>query len=256
MTRPRAAAIAALLLGALAVATIAHFALNSFPRGLVVGGLLIGALGAGWYGLVRRGLSRIVGLGCAAGLLIGSAVVVVADGGILDEAVIVAAALGAAAATRVAFAVRVPLPRAPDPLRPVLFFNPKSGGGKAEAFHLADEARSRGIEPIELTQGDDLEQLVRDAVDRGADALAMAGGDGSQAIVAAIAAERDLPYSCIPAGTRNHFALDLGVDHSRHGRPGRGTAPPSLPGAATTITPRRPSSILGRVPDPTAGPSR
>jgi hypothetical protein len=40
----------------------------------------------------------------------------------------------------------------------------------------------------------------------------MAGGDGSQAIVAMIAAERDLPYACIPAGTRNHFALDLGVD--------------------------------------------
>ena len=40
----------------------------------------------------------------------------------------------------------------------------------------------------------------------------MAGGDGSQAIVAAIAAEHDLPYACIPAGTRNHFALDLGVD--------------------------------------------
>ena len=40
----------------------------------------------------------------------------------------------------------------------------------------------------------------------------MAGGDGSQAIVAAIAAERGLPYACIPAGTRNHFALDLGVD--------------------------------------------
>jgi diacylglycerol kinase family enzyme len=57
-----------------------------------------------------------------------------------------------------------------------------------------------------------LGQLVHAAVDRGADALAMAGGDGSQAIVAAIAAERNLPYSCIPAGTRNHFALDLGVD--------------------------------------------
>jgi diacylglycerol kinase-like protein len=40
----------------------------------------------------------------------------------------------------------------------------------------------------------------------------MAGGDGSQAIVAAVAAEHDLPYACVPAGTRNHFALDLGVD--------------------------------------------
>ena len=53
---------------------------------------------------------------------------------------------------------------------------------------------------------------MRDAVAGGADGLAMAGGDGSQAIVAAIAAELDLPYACVPAGTRNHFALDLGVD--------------------------------------------
>jgi diacylglycerol kinase family enzyme len=30
--------------------------------------------------------------------------------------------------------------------------------------------------------------------------------------VAGIAAELGLPYACIPAGTRNHFALDLGVD--------------------------------------------
>ena len=69
-----------------------------------------------------------------------------------------------------------------------------------------------GIEPIELKPGDDLETLVRGAVERGADGLAMAGGDGSQAIVAAVAAELGLPYACMPAGTRNHFALDLGVD--------------------------------------------
>jgi diacylglycerol kinase family enzyme len=100
----------------------------------------------------------------------------------------------------------------PAPQRPVLFYNPKSGGGKAERFRVADEARKRGIEPIELGPPWDLEQLVRDAVAGGADGLAMAGGDGSQAIVASIAAELDLPYACIPAGTRNHFALDLGVD--------------------------------------------
>ena len=94
----------------------------------------------------------------------------------------------------------------------MLFFNPRSGGGKAERFELAKEARARGIEPIELKAGDDLEVLVRDAVARGADGLAMAGGDGSQAIVAAVAAEFGLPYACVPAGTRNHFALDLGVD--------------------------------------------
>ena len=113
---------------------------------------------------------------------------------------------------RAAFAIRTELPPAPPPLRPVLFFNPKSGGGKAEKFALAAEARSRGIEPIELGPPWDLERLVRDAVAGGADALAMAGGDGSQAVVAAIAAELSLPYACVPAGTRNHFALDLGVD--------------------------------------------
>ena len=82
------------------------------------------------------------------------------------------------------------------------------------AAQLDVEARARGIEPIQLSPGDDLFQLARDAVDRGADALAAAGGDGTQAIIATIAAELDLPFACIPAGTRNHFALDLGVDRN------------------------------------------
>jgi diacylglycerol kinase family enzyme len=106
----------------------------------------------------------------------------------------------------------VPLPSAPRPDRPVLFYNPRSGGGKAVRFALADQAKVRGIEPVELVPGDDMATLVRDAVSRGADALAMAGGDGSHAVVAGIASEHSLPYACVPAGTRNHFAYDLGVD--------------------------------------------
>jgi len=94
----------------------------------------------------------------------------------------------------------------------VLFYNRRSGNGKAARFALAAEAKARGIEPVELTPGEDMAVLVREAVARGADALAMAGGDGSQAIVAAVASEHLLPYACVPAGTRNHFALDLGVD--------------------------------------------
>jgi len=129
------------------------------------------------------------------------------------QALVIVAGLGLMlVATRAAFRIHAPLDRAPDPRHPALFYNPKSGGGKAEKFHLADEARARGIEPIELERGIDLEQLVRKAVADGADALAMAGGDGSQAVVAMVAAEQGLPYACIPAGTRNHFALDLGVD--------------------------------------------
>jgi len=98
------------------------------------------------------------------------------------------------------------------PCRPALFVNPRSGDGVAIRLGLAERARTLGIDVVTLAGGDDLEGLVRAAVDRGADVLGMAGGDGSLAIVAAIAAEHDLPFVCVPAGTRNHFALDLGVD--------------------------------------------
>lgn len=100
----------------------------------------------------------------------------------------------------------------PPALHPVLIMNPKSGGGKVEELHLVDEAQKRGIEPIVLRPGDDLLQLARDAVTRGADALGMAGGDGSQAAVAAIAAESDVAFVCVPVGTRMNFARDLGLD--------------------------------------------
>jgi diacylglycerol kinase family enzyme len=90
--------------------------------------------------------------------------------------------------------------------------NLKSGGGKAERFRLEDKCRARGIEPIVLQQGDDLRQLAEDAIARGADVIGMAGGDGSQALVATVAAEHQIPHVVIPAGTRNHFALDLGLD--------------------------------------------
>jgi diacylglycerol kinase family enzyme len=93
-----------------------------------------------------------------------------------------------------------------------LIINLKSGGGKAERFDLAGEARRRDIEPIVLEPGDDLLELAEGAIARGAQVIGMAGGDGSQALVATVAARRDIPHVCIPAGTRNHFALDLGLD--------------------------------------------
>ena len=94
----------------------------------------------------------------------------------------------------------------------VIFMNPRSGGGKVTKLNLADESRRRGIEPVLLQPHDDLRQLAEAAVTRGADALGMAGGDGSQAVVAAVAADHELPFVCVPAGTRNHLALDLGID--------------------------------------------
>jgi diacylglycerol kinase family enzyme len=101
---------------------------------------------------------------------------------------------------------------ADPPRRPVLFINPRSGDGKAARAGLAEQAREKGIEAVILAPGQDLAALAGDAAAAGADALGMAGGDGSLAVVAAVAAAHQIPFVCIPAGTRNHFALDVGVD--------------------------------------------
>ena len=208
----RLAAIAALVLLAASVALAVAVSVQEFPGSIAP--LLCGlfAVGAGWWGLVRRGVARIAGLAAAAAALAGALAVVLLGGRFVEDALILAALVLALAAARRAFTAGVKLPDGAPPRRAVLFFNPKSGGGKAERFNLAEEARRRGIEAVELKRGDDLKSLARDAVAKGADALGAAGGDGTQAIVAAIAAEADLPFACIPAGTRNHFALDLGVD--------------------------------------------
>ena len=76
---------------------------------------------------------------------------------------------------------------------------------------------------------------MHDAVSAGADGLAAAGGDGTQAIVATAAAEHGLPFACIPAGTRNHFALDLGVDRDDV----VGPSTPSSTAASTSSTSAR-----------------
>ena len=205
-------AASSLLLALATVVFALTIAVDSAPRVLTVLGCLILAVAAAAYGLVRRGPGRAIALAGAALLVASAITVAIVFGRVIDGLLIVAGVAGMLGTARQAFKAHVEWPPAPRPERAVLFYNPKSGGGKAERLHLADEARSRGIEAIELRRGDDLEQLVRDAVSRGADALAAAGGDGTQAVVAEVAAELDLPYACIPAGTRNHFALDLGVD--------------------------------------------
>ena len=96
--------------------------------------------------------------------------------------------------------------------RPVLIVNPRSGDGAATRFDVVEKAHERGVHAVTLGSGDDLRTVALEAVADGADALGMAGGDGSLATVAAVAAAHGLPFVCIPVGTRNHFALDLGVD--------------------------------------------
>jgi diacylglycerol kinase family enzyme len=211
MTR-RLAATASLLLFAAAVALAVDAAVNSFPHGLTVLACVAAAGAAAWWGVLRGGLALAVALGIALALVAGAVVLVVSEDSPLQNALVIVTFLLSLAAARAAFSPHLAWPEVRPPERPVLFYNPKSGGGKAERFHVADEARARGIEPVELRPGEDLAKLVDQAIAGGADALAMAGGDGSQAVVAAKAAEHGLPYACIPSGTRNHFALDLGVD--------------------------------------------
>ncbi|MFE4993049.1 diacylglycerol/lipid kinase family protein [Streptomyces mirabilis] len=98
--------------------------------------------------------------------------------------------------------------------RPYLIVNPRSGGGKASRFRIAERARALGAQVLLLdpSRPQDLATVARRAVDDGADLLGVAGGDGTQALVAGVAAEAGLPFVVIPAGTRNHFAMDLGLD--------------------------------------------
>jgi len=176
---------------------------------------------AGWYAVSRRGIVRVIAVivtvAAVAGLI--TSLVFEDYHGLAVLGLLVVAA-GSVVSAR--YALKVPAGRAhvaamnATPVaraeHPVLIMNLKSGGGKAEKFRLADECGKRDIEPIVLQTADDLLQLAEDAIARGADVIGMAGGDGSQALVATVASRRNVPHVCVPAGTRNHFALDLGLD--------------------------------------------
>lgn len=98
------------------------------------------------------------------------------------------------------------------PNHPVLIVNPASGDRRAEAIGLIPAAHRIGLETVTLHPGDDLAGLARRLVDRGCDHLIIAGGDGSLATIAEVARAHDIAFSCVPVGTRNHFAMDLGLD--------------------------------------------
>ena len=103
----------------------------------------------------------------------------------------------------------------PDPVDGVGVQQPqldRVADGVAEHGALALLGGGRGRFPGEGAGPVDVAALARQAVADGADLLAVASGDGTQALVAGIAAEHDLPFLVVSAGTRNHFALDLGLD--------------------------------------------
>lgn len=212
------------LLSLVAIATVIVVTLWRNPGWLLLAVAGWGLLGwGGWWVVTERMPRRAIG---AAAMAVGMAAVVASLAGVLVGAerlpwavlaVLAVLTLTATAATAARLALVQELHRrdetaAPPPTRPVLIANRKSGGGKVDRYGLLELAESLGIETVVLDPGDDLEQLARDAVARGADCLGMAGGDGSQALVASVAVEHGIPFVCVSAGTRNHFAMDLGLD--------------------------------------------
>jgi diacylglycerol kinase family enzyme len=181
------------------------------------------AVGGSWWVLTertaRRGLG-VVGVMVGIATLVGALVGAASDGeqvalhlGIFLGLLVITLVMGRAATSiGVREEVRLGFRPSAAPVHPVLLCNPWSGGGKVERFHLVELATELRVETRLLDRGLDLEQMARDAVAQGADCLGMAGGDGSQALVASIAIEHDIPFVCVSAGTRNHFALDLGID--------------------------------------------
>ena len=178
------------------------------------------AVGAAAYAVTRTGARRLVAAVVAVVALLAPIVLLVANGQILELLLLLALQAVAGVATRHALGRDIrSLKSGPTPgvavgpaVRPVLLMNPRSGGGKVERFRLVEEARRRGIDPVVLQPGDDLLRLAGEAVARGADVIGMAGGDGSQALVAGVAMRHDVAFVCVPAGTRNHLAMDLGLD--------------------------------------------
>jgi diacylglycerol kinase family enzyme len=216
------------------LARLAYVAAFAAVLMLVIGGrssvavLTVGVLGLGlmlagvWWFLGNRGPVRWL----SAALAVASPIVVIvfyiSRNVLLEVALVVLLAATAVAAARAALVRAAPaadtagMPErmTPPPSRPFLIMNPKSGGGKVGRFRLDERATAMGAEVVLLGGPEqvDVAELARKAVADGADLLGVAGGDGTQALVAGIASEHDLPFLVVSAGTRNHFAMDLGLD--------------------------------------------
>ena len=209
-----------LLLIVAAVAVLAA-ATNRGGIGLLVTGLLASCVmvACAYWFLARRGLIR----GLALALLVltpaGLIFLYVRRDLLWDAAVAAALVLCAVVTGRVAMGPAThpsagPRSRAGRPRHAYLIMNPRSGGGKVGQFRLREKAEALGarVEMLTGPEAADVAAMARRAVAAGADLLGVAGGDGTQALVAGVAAEHDLPFLCISAGTRNHFAIDLGLD--------------------------------------------
>src|SRR5262245_1410851 len=104
-------------------------------------------------------------------------------------------------------AVGAPRATSDSRMRIVLVHNPGAGGTAHDPGHLARLLTAGGHRVEHFSPQDDWLQ----AVSRGADLVAAAGGDGTVAAVAKTLAGRDVPIAVFPTGTANNIATDLGI---------------------------------------------
>jgi len=209
-----------LLLGLAVVFIVVFAGLKSLT--LLAAGLAGAAvsLAAAFFFLSRRGLWRWLSLAVFIAAPVAVIVLYAFQDLLWIAAVVAAAWLLASISARLALSADQPdwhmpeRPARPPARHPYLIMNPKSGGGKVGRFDLKRKAEDLGAEVflIDGSQPVDVAEVAQAAVASGADLLGVAGGDGTQARVAGVAAEHGLPFVVISAGTRNHFALDLGLD--------------------------------------------
>jgi undecaprenyl-diphosphatase len=87
-----------------------------------------------------------------------------------------------------------------------------SGAGKASRSDVATELQKRLPEAniVQPGEDEDLEEVMAKAA-AGAQALGVAGGDGTVNCAAAAALSAGIPLAVFPAGTLDHFARDAGL---------------------------------------------
>ncbi|MBV9411074.1 MAG: NAD(+)/NADH kinase [Acidimicrobiia bacterium] len=90
----------------------------------------------------------------------------------------------------------------------IILVNPSAGHDDLSPDELRD--RFSGHEVVECEPGEVADRTA-DAVKRGVDFVGVAGGDGTIRCAAQQLTGTEVPLLPIPAGTRNHFAKDVGV---------------------------------------------
>ncbi len=96
-----------------------------------------------------------------------------------------------------------------ETLRGAIFVNPGSGPNATSV----EELRSRFPgHRVEECPPDQLVEAVKQAMAAGCSFVGAAGGDGTIRTVAEQLVGTEVPLLAIPAGTRNHFAKDVGIE--------------------------------------------